>query len=156
MPINPDRIRLLEVADRRPMKDIFDNDFEGPIVDLGIDLDRYFGHVFIKTKHFEFIAREFLGMKSKQEWQQLLELERDKNVELEEALVELNALKAERQESFNAKLTEFLANYDGSAGNAANSVSPVATDDAANKASGTDSAKAKAKGSGSEGNLDGL
>lgn len=113
MPINPDRIRILDKADRRPAVDIFDKDPEGPVVDLGIDLDRYFGHVFIKVKHFEFIAREFLGMVSKEEHNLILGLERDEHEKYLKAQSALEELQEERQEIFNGKLTKFLANYAG-------------------------------------------
>lgn len=156
MAFNPDRVRVLEVADRRPMADVFDKDFEGPVVDLGIDLDRFFGHVFIKSFHFEYIAREHLHMVSEEEHRAVMRQTAEVREELLEVYEELNALKAERQETFDAKLTEFLANYSNPINHVAGSVSPVAIDDAKHGALQAVKPETKAKGNGSEGNLNGL
>jgi len=156
MAFNPDRVRVLEVADRRPMADVFDKDFEGPVVDLGIDLDRFFGHVFIKSFHFEYIAREHLHMVSEEEHRAVMrqgEEYKDKYLEAQSAL---EALQEERQEIFNAKLTEFLANYRNPINHVAGSVSSVATNDAKHGALQAVKPETKTKGNGSEGNLNGL
>lgn len=155
MALNPDRIRVIEVADRRPMHDLYDKDFEGPVLDLGVNLDRFFGHIFIKVSHFEFIAREHVGMATKKDYDNQTQIIAEQVEIIKQLHSDLNELKAERQESFNAKLDEFLANYAGAINHVAGSVPPLAINDTPEQHPATD-LKAKAKGSGGEGNLDGL
>lgn len=111
MPINPDKIAVMQEGFFTPRFDIYDRNLEGPVVQMGITLQHFTGDIYIKVEHLEFIAREHLGMVT-QEAMELLRGDYDALVRANAGLREqVEELKSEGQELFDARLDNMLASY---------------------------------------------
>jgi len=111
MPINPDKIVIMDEAFYTPRVDIYDKDNKGPVVQLGVTLKHFTGDLYIKVEHLEYIALEKLGMRSKEVYLELAELAENRRVQLEAAYEELNKAREEMQNGFNERLGLLFANY---------------------------------------------
>lgn len=81
-------IIIKERPDVEPRRDIFDNTDEGPVLDLGVDLEYYSGPIFVKFKDARAIGAA-VGMVSEEEYniaKESIEIMSAKIIELEEEI----------------------------------------------------------------------
>lgn len=143
MPINPDKIRLLPQAFYTPQTDIYDKDTVGPVIQLGVTLNRFSGDLHIKAVHLEYIAREHLGMVTAETAEELRKTIAGLSAQLSEKTDLLNSLNEEIGDKFNQRLDRLFDGYANSRG-ISNDASPVASSEAG-KPKATGSTKGKAK-----------
>jgi len=111
MPVNPDKIVIMDEAFYTPRVDIYDRDNKGPVVQLGVTLKHFTGDLYIKVEHLEYIARERLEMVSKEDHEALNIKLRAFEEKLEDVTAELNKVRKEEQDGFNERLGILFANY---------------------------------------------
>ena len=145
MPINPDKIKELEKPFYTPGVDIYDKDHEGPVIQLGVTLTRFSGDLYMKSAHLEFIAREHLGMVSREDHDKALRELREAYENNVALTAERDQLKEELSGNFNQRIDSLIADYASSRGiNGSNP--PVANAGAGNTETETKaSSKGKAK-----------
>lgn len=111
MPINPDKIVIMDEAFYTPRVDIYDRDNKGPVVQLGVTLKHFTGDLYVKVEHLEYIARERLNMASKETYDELMAERDDLEEEAKRLREELNKVRKEEQDGFNERLGLLFANY---------------------------------------------
>lgn len=111
MPINPDKIVIMDEAFYTPRVDIYDRDNKGPVVQLGVTLKRFTGDLYIKVEHLEYIARERLGMYTAEFVESILDVNEELQEQNAELKQELNKVRKEEQDGFNERLGLLFANY---------------------------------------------
>lgn len=111
VPINPDKIVIMDEAFYTPRVDIYDKDNKGPVVQLGVTLKHFTGDLYVKVEHLEYIARERLEMVSKEGHDAALRELREANEKNEALSAELNKIREEEQNGFNERLGLLFANY---------------------------------------------
>ena len=146
MPINPDKIQEMESPFYAPQKDVFDGDSFGPVIQLGVTLKHFTGDLYIKSEHFDYIARTVLGMHSCEEFTSVVDAKAELEAEVETLKREIEELKGREQSDFDSRLDELFANYSSRSGRNG-SEPPVANDSAGAKSSEGKHPKANRKSS---------
>lgn len=116
MPINPDKIKVMDVPYYTPRVDIYDKDPNGPVVQMGVTLNRFTGDLYIKVEHLEYIARERLEMVTGEAHDAALRELREANENNEQLKAELAKAREEEQNGFDERIDRLFANFANSRG----------------------------------------
>lgn len=99
-------LTLKPKPDQQPLYDIFDMTDEGPVIDLGVDLEYYSGPIYVKIKDAKAIGAS-VGMVSEEEFNAVVN-ERDELLKLNQ---ELRKEIEERNAGLDARIAGILDDY---------------------------------------------